>query len=405
LDLSPEVQATLGAIAARQTATVRERRRALLLRALCGDCLTRAALGSGVTRKTAAHWRAGGRQLAAALRAEVIPPTGPGLERFLTGFLQDAPRCGAPPRYSAEQQCAIVAIALRKPEEFGRPVEEWTHRELAEQAACSGIVVVISPRTVGRFLDEADLKPHRSKYWENPVIDDQEQFDREVERICTLYRNAVEGLRKGIHTVCLDEKTGIQALERVRRDKPRRPGEPARLEFEYLRHGTLALIPSFEVATGRILRAHIAPTRTEEDFASLVRQTIDTAPGATWILIADQLNTHKSEALVRLVAERLGLAGELGVKGQSGILGTLSSREAFLTDPAHRIRFVYTPKHCSWLNQIEIWFGILARKALRRASFASLGELAHRISRFIDYFNETMAKAMRWTYRGRVLQA
>lgn len=405
MDLSPEVQAAFGTIAARQTATVRERRRALLLRALCGGCLSGAARSTGVTRKTAAHWYAQGRNLAAALWQEIVPPTSPGLERFLTAFLQDAPRCGAPSRYSAEQQCAIMAIALRKPEEFGRPVEEWTHRELADQAACSGIAATISPRTVGRFLDQADLKPHRSKYWENPVIEDQERFDAEVERICTLYRDSVEGLRNGIHTVCLDEKTGIQALERIRPDKSRQQGRPALLEFEYRRHGTLALIPSFEVATGRILRANIGPTRTEEDFASLVRQTIDTAPDATWIFIADQLNTHKSEALVRLVAERVGFAGELGVKGQSGILGSLPSREAFLTDPAHRIRFVYTPRHCSWLNQIEIWFGILARKALRRASFASLDELADRISRFIDYFNETMARAMRWTYRGRVLRA
>lgn len=395
----------MGCIAARQTATVRERRRALLLRALCGGCLTRAARACGVTRKTAAHWYALGQSLVSSWQQDSLRPSGPELERFLTRFLQDAPRSGAPPRYSAEQQCAIVAIALRKPEEFGRPVEEWTHRELADQAACSGIAAGISPRTVGRFLDQADLKPHRSKYWENPVIEDQEQFDREVERICTVYRDATEGMRRGRRTACLDEKTGIQALERIRRDKPRLPGQPALLEFEYRRHGTLALIPSFDVATGRILCAEVGPTRTEEDFARLVARTIDTDPGAQWTFVSDQLNTHKSEALVRLVARHLGFAGELGVKGSSGILATLPSREAFLTDPQHRIRFVYTPKHCSWLNQIEIWFGILARKALRRASFASVQELADRILRFIDYFNQTMAKAFRWTYRGRVLRA
>ncbi len=404
MDLSPEVQAALGAIAARHTATVRERRRALLLRALCGGCLTRAAQSCGVTRRTAAHWYDLGRRLVSAWQQDTVLPMGPKLERFLSAFLKDAPRSGAPPRYSSEQQCAIVAIALRRPEEFGRPVEEWTHRELADQAARSGIAAGISPRTVGRFLDEADLKPHRSKYWENPVIEDQEQFDRQVELICALYRNAVENLRLGRRTACLDEKTGIQALERIRRDRPRLPGRPALLEFEYRRHGTLALIPSFDVATGRILCTEVGPTRTEEDFARLVDRTIDTDPEAQWTFIADQLNTHKSEALVRLVARRLGFTGELGVKGASGILATLPSREAFLTDTRHRIRFVYTPRHCSWLNQIEIWFGILARRALRRASFASLDELADRILRFVDYFNETMARAFRWTYSGRVLR-
>jgi len=101
-------------------------------------------------------------------------------------------------------------------------------------------------------------------------------------------------LAAGCHTACLDEKTGIQALERIHPDKPVRPGEPARLEFEYRRHGTQALIPSFEVATGRILVAHVGPTRTEEDFAAVVAETVDIDPAAEWVFILDQLNIHKS---------------------------------------------------------------------------------------------------------------
>ena len=159
------------------------------------------------------------------------------------------------------------------------------------------------------------------------------------------------------------------------------------------------------MATGRILVAHVGPTRTEEDFVAVVTETIDTDPDAEWVFILDQLNTHKSESLVRLVAKRIGFAGDLGRKGRNGILGNLASREAFLTDRQHRIRFVYTPKHCSWLNRIEIWFGILSRKALRHASFASVEELRERILRFVDYFNETMARAFRWTYTGKAFSA
>ncbi len=268
-----------------------------------------------------------------------------------------------------------------------------------------GLAPGISRRTVGRILQEADLKPHRIKYWENPTIEDEEAFNEAVGRICTIYRDAQENLAKGIHTVCIDEKTGIQALERCHPDKAARPGKPALLEFEYRRHGTQALIPTFEVGTGRILVADIGPTRTEADFAAVVEKTIQTDPDAEWILVCDQLNTHKSEPLVRIVSRHISYKGDLGIKEGRGILRTLPSREAFLTDSSHRIRFVYTPKHCSWLNQIEIWFGILTRKALHRASFVSIDELRDRILRFVDYFNQTMARAFDWTYRGRALKA
>ena len=129
------------------------------------------------------------------------------------------------------------------------------------------------------------------------------------------------------------------------------------------------------------------------------------APDAEWVFVADQLNTHKSEALVRLVAKAIDFTGELGNKGRRGILKSLVSREGFLSDKAHRVRFLYTPKHCSWLNQIEIWFSILSRKALRRASFSSLANLRDRLLQFVDYFNETMAKPFKWTYKGKALQA
>ncbi len=181
------------------------------------------------------------------------------------------------------------------------------------------------------------------------------------------------------------------------------PGKPEAIEFEYERHGTQALIGNFEVATGKVICPSVGDTRTEKDFEEHINKTIETEPSGKWIFICDQLNTHKSESLVKLVARLCGIKDELGKKGKSGILKSMSSRGSFLSDESHRIRFVYTPKHCSWLNQIEIWFGILTRRLLKRGNFTSTGDLKERILRFIDFFNEHLAKPFRWTYIGKPL--
>lgn len=198
--------------------------------------------------------------------------------------------------------------------------------------------------------------------------------------------------------------TGIQALERVAPTKPMQKGQVERIEFEYARHGTLSLIANFDVVSGQIVQPSLGPTRTEADFAAHLVQTIDSDPAAVWVFITDQLNTHQSEALVRLVAERCGLDDDLGVKGQSGVLHTMASRAAFLSDPTHRIQFVYVPKHTSWLNQVEIWFSILVRRVIRRGDFPSVEALRERILAFVNYFNQT-ARPFRWTYTGRPLVA
>ena len=210
---------------------------------------------------------------------------------------------------------------------------------------------------------------------------------------------------KGSHLVSTDEKTGIQALERKHPTRPMISGRVELREFEYIRHGTQALIANFEVATGRIITPSIGPTRTEEDFEIHIEQTVATDPEAEWIFLTDQLNTHKSESLVRLVARLCDIDVDLGVKGKDGILQSMATRAVFLQNPSHRIRFVYTPKHTSWLNQIEIWFSILVRRLLKRGSFTSVEELCERILAFIDYFNKTMAKPFKWTYAGRPLVA
>jgi hypothetical protein len=221
-----------------------------------------------------------------------------------------------------------------------------------------------------------------------------------------VYAEAISRAERGELTFSLDEMTGIQALERKMPDIEMKPGRCIRREFEYIRHGTQSLIASFNVATGEVPVATVGETRTELDFEAHVTALLTQhAHASKYHLVMDCLNTHQSEALVRLVASFEPDCPDLGVKGQSGILKSMPSRAAFLADPSHRVVIHFTPKHCSWLNQIEIWFGILMRKLLRRGNFSSTQALKKRILEFVDYFNRTMAKPFKWTYDGKPLIA
>lgn len=201
--------------------------------------------------------------------------------------------------------------------------------------------------------------------------------------------------------------TGIQAKQRQSADKPMKPGQPIRREFEYIRHGTQTLIASFDVSSGKILHESIGQTRTEQDFIAHVQQMIKANPKIVkWHLVMDCLNIHQSESLVRWIAQQENIpAVQLGKKGQSGILQSMETRAEFLGNPQHKIVFNYTPKHCSWLNQIEIWFSILMRKLLKRSSFTSKGDLAVKILDFIAYYNDKMAIPFKWTYKSKALTA
>lgn len=183
-----------------------------------------------------------------------------------------------------------------------------------------------------------------------------------------------------------------------------KPGRCEKVEFEYIRHGTQTLIASLNVATGQIDQASVGDTRTEADLDTHLRTLLGLAPTAPKIhLVVDCLNTHQSESLVRLVAELEPEPIEIGEKGKSGILASMATRSDFLKDPSHRLVVHFTPKHSSWLNQIEVWFSILVRKLLRRSSFTSQADLKAKILAFVDYFNRTLAKPFKWNYTGKPL--
>jgi transposase len=326
------------------------------------------------------------------------------LRRAIEAVLSDEPRPGAPAKFTPEQVTQILAVACEPPEKSGRPITHWTASELTDEVIRRGIVASISPSQVSRYLREAALQPHKSRYWLNTTETDPARFEEQVKTVCDTYLAAPQRERtEQTHTVCVDEMTGLQALERIAPSKAMIAGKCQLIEFEYERHGTLCLIGNFVVTTGELLSPTIGPTRTEADFAGHIEQTVATDPEGSWVFVADNLNIHCSEGLVKLVAGACEVSKDLGKKGVRGVLKSVSSRQAFLSEPSHRIRFVYLPKHSSWLNQIEVVFGVIMRKVIRRGSFTSVADLRTKLLDFIAYFNRVFAKPFRWTYTGRPL--
>ncbi len=313
--------------------------------------------------------------------------------------LEDLPRSGCPDKYSPEQICKIIATCCENPEEYGRPITHWTQRELADEVIKQKIVESISTSEVGRILKENDLQPHRSRYWLNVKPD--ERRDERINNICAVYANAA--VSPDELTISYDEITGVQALERVAADLLMTSGKPQAIEFEYERHGTQTLIAGLNVSTGKVMGT-CGETRTEEDLKDFIERAINENPGyKTYHLVGDQLNTHKSESLVQYVRDYCGIATDIGIKGKEGILKAMQTRENFLSDPDKKIVFHYTPKHASWMNQIEVCFGMLAKKVIKRGNFKNKNDLNNKIMAFIEYFNETMAKPFKWTYQGKVM--
>jgi len=287
-------------------------------------------------------------------------------EERLSG-LTDSERSGRPAKITALERHQVIAAACRAPDELGVDRAIWTHDSLREALVTSGLVREISTTVVGNILDDAEIKPHRVKMWCHSTDPD---YQRKMKSIVRLYVRRP----KGEPVLCIDEKTGMQALSRSRALQPAGPGRNARFEFEYKRNGTRCLFGCFNIATGQFL-GRCSTSRKRHDFLSFLDLVASVYRQRRVHVVLDNLNTHKDTNQGRFITE---------------------------WNRRHGSRFVfhYTPTHGSWLNQIELWFGIVSRRVLRCASFRTADELVSAIESFIDTWNGEEAHPFRWTYDG-----
>jgi len=222
-----------------------------------------------------------------------------------------------------------------------------------------------------------------------------------VALICQLILAAIKDPDEGPALISVDEKTGIQALERIALEQRVQPGRIRRIEYEYKRNGTTCLMAAQDVGRGKLTHYRLHPTRKEKDFLIFIQQVVAQFPSDKKIIfLADQLNTHLSASLVRWIAEQISFEEDLGKPRQKGILRDMKSRKKFLENPDHRISFVFTPKHCSWINPIENWFGKLQGHVIRFGNFQSVKELENKIIAYIDFYNRCLVKPLKWKFKG-----
>lgn len=296
--------------------------------------------------------------------------------------------------FPPEARISVLSLATNLPEIQGQVATRWSLDDLAAAIVNQAHHEALSRSTIWRILEQGDLKPHRSVYWLNSPDPD---FQPKAEAIGRLYVDAPRLYEQGRLVLCVDEKTGMQILERKHPTQPAQPGKPEKREHEYIRHGARALIGTFVVPTGQLVW-NLGVTRTSEDFVAHLRNVVDTLPKMErydWVL--DNLNTHWSLEVCDLIGALCGIP----VEPQR--LKTGLERRAFLTDPEHRHVLHFTPKHGSWLNQVELWFGVLARRFLARGSFSSADEFEERLRRFLEDYNAHHAHPYRWTYTGQPL--
>jgi transposase len=308
--------------------------------------------------------------------------------------LQDARRAGRPRVIAPPTRVQVISVASTLPHDHNRPVTRWTLNEIVATLLEALETDSISRSSIWRILHDVDLKPHKSEYWLNSHDED---FDAKAQTICQLYAKALAAYQQGRLVLCCDEKTGMQILERKAPTKPAQAGRRERREHEYIRHGTRVLLNSLAVATGQIAWT-IGSTRTATDFVAHLTQAYHCLPAMNrydWVM--DNLNTHWSLAVCHLVARWCK------VPFVPQTLKTGPQRRAFLTDPSHRHGLHFTPKHGSWLNQAELFFGVLHRRFLARGSFTSAKDFIRRLERFLKDYNTRHAHPYRWTYTGEPL--
>jgi len=296
--------------------------------------------------------------------------------------------------FPPDDRVDVVSIATSQPADHDCQATRWSLDDIASTILNENHAQAMSRSTIWRILDEADLKPHKSEYWLNSHDPD---FDEKARDICQLYVAAPQLYQQGRLVICCDEKTGMQILERKHPTKPMTTGIPERREHEYIRHGTRVLINSFAVPTGQIAW-NVGLTRTSEDFVIHLRHARDQFPDMQrydWVL--DNLNTHWSLDVCRLVCEWCDVPFE-PKKLKKG-----AARREFLTDPSHKHVFHFTPKHGSWLNQVELFFGTLQRRFLARGEFKSPHEFERRLTAYLEDYNARYAHPYRWTYTGQPL--
>ena len=262
------------------------------------------------------------------------------LREAILEVLADAPRSGSPGRTTAEQVAQIIALACEEPKLSGRPITRWTLDELRDEAIARKIVPTISRAQIGRYLQRAAVQPQRCKMWLNTTEKDAAKFQREVEVVCQTYLEAPgKAKANGTHTVSVDEATSLQALERPAENKPARPGQVAKQEYEYIRHGTTTLTAGLDVVTGQIVSPTLEATRTEPEFVDHIARTVKLDDTAEWIFVVDNLNTHPSASLVEWIAQKCGLGDALGKKsGRHPEVASQPPRISLRSEPSHSVR-------------------------------------------------------------------
>jgi hypothetical protein len=295
--------------------------------------------------------------------------------------------------FPPSERVEVLAIATRKPASYHCPATRWSLDDLVA-ALPQHRLQPISRSSIWRILEEADLKPHRSVYWLNSHDPD---FEAKAQDICQLYLQALRFYQEGRLVICADEKTGMQILQRRYPTQPVQPGKPEKREHEYIRHGVRALLASFVVPTGQLVW-NLGQTRTSADWATHLANVVHQLPAMQrydWVV--DNLNTHWSLEVCQLVAQWCAVPF-IPKELQRGV-----QRRAFLCDPTHKHVFHFTPKHGSWLNQVELWFSVLARRFLKRGDYASAQDFDTRLTDYLEVYNTHHAHPYRWTYTGQPL--